>query len=144
MHSISNRNFEIHIFALLTLREKFQDVTLALKGCTLYVLIGWWVHASAERVLQVRCTQEITAGLGLAAVFFVPSSTLKRKFTWIIYFLGLLCPWSISLIMKLGLNNNPFISQILPLLCFLQTSTPWSSPHTLWVRARSFLLKKSS
>jgi hypothetical protein len=27
MHSISNRNFEIHIFALLTFREKFQDVT---------------------------------------------------------------------------------------------------------------------
>jgi hypothetical protein len=31
MHSISNRNFEIHIFALLTFREKFQDVTLARK-----------------------------------------------------------------------------------------------------------------
>jgi hypothetical protein len=27
MHSISNRNFEIHILALLTFREKFQDVT---------------------------------------------------------------------------------------------------------------------
>jgi hypothetical protein len=27
MHSISNRNFEFHIFALLTFREKFQDVT---------------------------------------------------------------------------------------------------------------------
>jgi hypothetical protein len=31
MHSISNRNFETHIFALLTFREKFQDVTLARK-----------------------------------------------------------------------------------------------------------------
>jgi hypothetical protein len=27
MHSISNRNFEIHIFALLTFRRKFLDVT---------------------------------------------------------------------------------------------------------------------
>jgi hypothetical protein len=27
MHSISNRNFEIHIFASLTSRRKFQDVT---------------------------------------------------------------------------------------------------------------------
>jgi hypothetical protein len=27
MHSISNRNFEIHIFALLTFWRKFQDVT---------------------------------------------------------------------------------------------------------------------
>jgi hypothetical protein len=27
MHTISNRNFEIHIFALLTFRRKFQDVT---------------------------------------------------------------------------------------------------------------------
>jgi hypothetical protein len=27
MHSISKRNFEIHIFALLTFRRKFQDVT---------------------------------------------------------------------------------------------------------------------
>jgi hypothetical protein len=29
MHSITNRNFEIHIFALLTFRRKFQDVTSA-------------------------------------------------------------------------------------------------------------------
>jgi hypothetical protein len=29
MHSISNRNFEIHIFALLTFRGKSQDVTAA-------------------------------------------------------------------------------------------------------------------
>jgi hypothetical protein len=28
MHSISNRNFEIHIFALLTSRRKFQNVTV--------------------------------------------------------------------------------------------------------------------
>jgi hypothetical protein len=30
MHSISNRNFEIHIFALLTSRRKFQNVTVKL------------------------------------------------------------------------------------------------------------------
>jgi hypothetical protein len=28
MHSISNRNFEIHIFALLTSQWKFQNVTV--------------------------------------------------------------------------------------------------------------------
>jgi hypothetical protein len=30
MHSISNRNFEIHIFTLLTFRRRFQDVTQVL------------------------------------------------------------------------------------------------------------------
>jgi hypothetical protein len=29
MHSIANRNFEIHIFALQTFQRKFQDVTKA-------------------------------------------------------------------------------------------------------------------
>jgi hypothetical protein len=34
MHSISNRNFETHIFALLTFRRKFQNVTYCYKVMT--------------------------------------------------------------------------------------------------------------
>jgi hypothetical protein len=81
--------------------------------------------------LKLGSAQGITAGLGLATTFFAPSSTLKRKFTWIIYFLGLLCPWSIFLIMKLGLNSNPFVSQILPLLSVFCQTTSTVQHHDL-------------
>jgi hypothetical protein len=50
MHSISNRNFEIHIFALLTFRRKFQDVTddnlSVLRGRDLFIK---WGSPSARR-----------------------------------------------------------------------------------------------
>jgi hypothetical protein len=55
MHSISNRNFEIHIFALLTFRSKFQDVTELPPQKNLVLEIeASLVHWSTEHV-QVVC-----------------------------------------------------------------------------------------
>jgi hypothetical protein len=55
MHWISNRNFEIHIFASLTFRRKFQDVTEhPLQKNLVLEIEASLVHWSTEH-LQVVC-----------------------------------------------------------------------------------------
>jgi hypothetical protein len=54
MHSISNRNFEIHIFALLTFREKFQDVTQALFVSTGSIPIGMDKYNKKIMIVTIR------------------------------------------------------------------------------------------
>jgi hypothetical protein len=51
MHSISNRIFEIHIFALLTSRRKFQNVTDRLTKTTHFIPIH--TTYSAERYVEI-------------------------------------------------------------------------------------------
>jgi hypothetical protein len=51
MHSISNRNFEIHIFALLSFREKFQDVTVGM--ASRWMGLSWHRGGGADSASMV-------------------------------------------------------------------------------------------